>query len=181
MHKLKGLEGLLSELGDEELDRLYHLASAELMDRALGSRENGADSEAEGRGDLAGSSSPAPAAGARIQATEPGVKDVCLKAYRGVIEPDGPQVYICNPQGATPLALRLDLRAHSPGGFEWGYSGSGPAQLALAILVDFTGDEALALRLYQDFKADVIAGLPQGAPFILRERVVRSWLRLKMG
>lgn len=34
------------------------------------------------------------------------------------------------------LPLRLDLANHSPCGFEWGYSGSGPAQLALAILAD---------------------------------------------
>jgi hypothetical protein len=33
-----------------------------------------------------------------------------------------------------PLELRLDLFNHSPTGFEWGYGGSGPAQLALAIL-----------------------------------------------
>ena len=32
-----------------------------------------------------------------------------------------------------PLNPRLDLYNHSPTGFEWGYCGSGPAQLALAI------------------------------------------------
>ena len=32
------------------------------------------------------------------------------------------------------LRLRLDLFNHSPTGFEWGYAGSGPVQLALAIL-----------------------------------------------
>ena len=35
-----------------------------------------------------------------------------------------------------PLNPRLDLWNHSPTGFEWGYGGSGPAQLALAILAD---------------------------------------------
>jgi len=30
-----------------------------------------------------------------------------------------------------PLPPRLDLFNHSPGGFEWGYSGSGPAQYLL--------------------------------------------------
>lgn len=34
------------------------------------------------------------------------------------------------------LNPRNDLCNHSPDGFEWGYGGSGPAQLALAILVD---------------------------------------------
>ena len=32
-----------------------------------------------------------------------------------------------------------EITNHSPTGFEFGYGGSGPAQLALAILMDFTG------------------------------------------
>ena len=32
------------------------------------------------------------------------------------------------------ILLRLDLVNHSPTGFEWGYGGSGPAQLAVAML-----------------------------------------------
>ena len=35
------------------------------------------------------------------------------------------------------LDPRFDLRNHSPDGFEWGYYGSGPAQLALALLCDY--------------------------------------------
>lgn len=50
------------------------------------------------------------------------------------------------------LQLRLDLANHSPTGFEWGYTGSGPAQLALALLADATGDDEQALRLHQRFK-----------------------------
>jgi hypothetical protein len=42
---------------------------------------------------------------------------------------------------SNPLNLRLDLRNHSPSGFEWGYGGSGPAQLALALLADCLGDD----------------------------------------
>jgi len=55
------------------------------------------------------------------------------------------------------LEPRLDLRNHSPTGFEWGYGGSGPAQLALAILCDALNDDERALRHYQDFKRRVIA------------------------
>ena len=47
---------------------------------------------------------------------------------------------------------------HSPDGFNWGYGGSGPAQLALAILLDRFGKEK-ALRFYQDLKSLVIACL----------------------
>lgn len=50
------------------------------------------------------------------------------------------------------------LYNHSPTGFSWGYCGSGPAQLALAILLDVTGDEELALRHHQPFKDKYVAG-----------------------
>lgn len=59
------------------------------------------------------------------------------------------------------LDLRLDLHSHSPTGFDWGYCGSGPAQLALAILADHLEDEIQALNLYQRFKWSVIAELPK--------------------
>ena len=49
------------------------------------------------------------------------------------------------------------IRNHSPDGFCWGYGGSGPAQLALAILYAITGDREKSLRYYQDFKWDFVA------------------------
>jgi hypothetical protein len=58
-----------------------------------------------------------------------------------------------------PLPPRLDLACHSATGFEWGYQGSGPAQLALALLADAVGDEK-ALLWYPVFKRLVIARLP---------------------
>jgi hypothetical protein len=62
---------------------------------------------------------------------------------------------------------------HSPDGFNWGYCGSGPAQLALAILMRFTGMQT-ALRLHQKFKFEVIAKLPQG-DFEL-DLDIREWI-----
>src|SRR5262249_935807 len=59
-----------------------------------------------------------------------------------------------------PLNPRLDLWNHSPTGFEWGYGGSGPAQLALALLADYFGNDEEALNLYQQFKIQVVADLP---------------------
>jgi hypothetical protein len=51
----------------------------------------------------------------------------------------------------TP-ARSLKLRNHSPDGFAWGYAGSGPAQLALAILLEAGCTDEQALRHYQEFK-----------------------------
>lgn len=56
------------------------------------------------------------------------------------------------------LKPRSDLCNHSPTGFEWGYCGSGPAQLALALLCDALGNDEVAEALYQDFKREVVAG-----------------------
>ena len=62
---------------------------------------------------------------------------------------------------SVSLDPRRDLSDHSPDGFEWGYGGSGPAQLALAILADYLGNDNEALTLYQSFKWSVVAKLPQ--------------------
>lgn len=66
-----------------------------------------------------------------------------------------------HPGGGYPLDPRFDLRRHSLDGFAWGYSGSGPAQLSLALLADALEDDRLAEQLYQDFKFQVVARLPE--------------------
>jgi hypothetical protein len=80
----------------------------------------------------------------------------------GVIQHQAePQVSVWQGEEAKLLDPKPSqaLRNHSPDGFEWGYAGSGPAQLALAILLDYTGDATTALDNYQDFKFAFIAGL----------------------
>ncbi len=49
------------------------------------------------------------------------------------------------PNGGYQLPPRHDLRNHSPDGLKWGYAGSGPAQLALAVLPDALGSDRHAL------------------------------------
>ncbi len=93
--------------------------------------------------------------------------------YFGVRTPDGVTVALEDAAGGVrPLALRLDLRSHSPSGFEWGYAGSGPAQLAFAVLVDVVGP-ARAMPLYQAFKARVVAGFGGDRWELTREDVLR--------
>lgn len=64
---------------------------------------------------------------------------------------------------------------HSPCGFAWGYGGSGPAQLAFAILADHAGPE-IARRHYQRFKWRVIARLDGDAPFRLSAAALAPYL-----
>ena len=68
----------------------------------------------------------------------------------------------------------LALRNHSPTGFEWGYSGSGPAQTSLAILLDLGASKEDAQKHYQDFKSDFIATQPRHVLHIPMSHV-RAW------
>ena len=68
------------------------------------------------------------------------------------------------------------LKNHSPDGFSWGYDGSGPAQLALAILLEITKDKQFALKNYQDFKWDIVCDLPMKEDFVLDGKIVSTWI-----
>jgi hypothetical protein len=59
---------------------------------------------------------------------------------------------------------------------EWGYNGSGPADLAYSILMDVTGQPSLARSLYQGYKAAVIARLPEESWCITVESVC-EWIQ----
>ena len=87
-----------------------------------------------------------------------------MKTYVGKFENGEYRVVIEDDDGTgrvnyQELPLRLDLANKSPTGFSWGYNGSGPAQLALALLADALGEKE-ALEIYQDFKRDFVAVLP---------------------
>lgn len=88
------------------------------------------------------------------------------KSYHGLRKKDNTATVTVN---GKPLPMRLDLDNHSPTGFEWGYAGSGPAQLALAILADALGDDERALRLHQKFKFVAITPLPQDRGWTITE------------
>lgn len=83
----------------------------------------------------------------------------------------GAPVWVVGPAAKVPLDPRHDVHNHSPDGFQWGYGGSGPAQLALAICCNAVGVER-ARRVYQDFKFRVVASLPD-AWELSRDDVVR--------
>jgi Family of unknown function (DUF6166) len=68
------------------------------------------------------------------------------------------------------LQLRLEVVNHSPTGFEWGYSGSGPAQLALALLLDVIHDQTMAIQLHQAFKRKHISTLSRQREWKMTEK-----------
>lgn len=75
-----------------------------------------------------------------------------------------------------PLARSLTVRNHSPDGFAWGYAGSGPAQLALAILLAAGAPDDVAARLYQVFKTAYVQHWPMDQPIAV-DVDVAAWLR----
>lgn len=80
------------------------------------------------------------------------------RVFEGRRTPDG-AVLVTLEGRCLPLAPSLRLRPHSPTGFEWGYGGSGPSQLALALLLASGVEAREALALYQAFKTEVVSGL----------------------
>lgn len=80
----------------------------------------------------------------------------CLKTYK-IERRANVEAHVIIDGKEHKLNPRLDLFGHSPNGFEYGYEGSGPAQLALAILADATGDDQLSVEWHQDFKRDIVA------------------------
>jgi Family of unknown function (DUF6166) len=94
--------------------------------------------------------------------------------YVGTRTEQGCKVFVRRNGVQTELAWKLDLWNHSPTGFEWGYGGSGPAQLALALLWDVLRSDDLACELHQAFKWEVVAKLGT-ANWFLRQDAVRQW------
>jgi len=85
-----------------------------------------------------------------------------------------PVVMVESDAGFDELNSRHDLVKHNPKGFEWGYSGSGPAQLALAILAYTLEDDKRALAHYQRFKSEIIQNLDSA--WELGEGTIQAWV-----
>jgi len=96
-----------------------------------------------------------------------------MKVYHGRRTEHGCAVDVEEDGECCLLNPRLDLRNHSPTGLEWGYGGSGPAQLALALAADVLGDDDRAQAVYQKLKFRLVGGLPH-EEWILTERHIRG-------
>jgi hypothetical protein len=77
-------------------------------------------------------------------------------------------------EGRARASIPQRLVHHSPDGFEWGYLGSGPSDLALNILALFV-DPPEAFRLHTAYKFDVVAHLPHDGGTVTA-RSVLDWI-----
>jgi len=89
---------------------------------------------------------------------------------------DGGDIILHRVNGYATANVPHAIVRHSPTGFEWGYGGSGPADLALNILYAVTSNKELAIRYYQQFKWDFIAKVPREGGVIKRDEII-DWLR----
>lgn len=95
--------------------------------------------------------------------------------------------------GRAHVSIPRPLVHHSPDGYEWGYGGSGPADLALNILhlflpPDCDAEDAVPLwrgrcssmawRWHQDFKRQYVAALPPEGGVIYAREIV-AWIRVR--
>jgi len=69
----------------------------------------------------------------------------------------GPQLVVKDDEILSPAPSQRIVN-HSPSGFQWGYGGSGPAQLALSLLYYVTADRGVSSKHHQDFKRQFVAG-----------------------
>src|SRR6266404_2357850 len=93
-----------------------------------------------------------------------------MKTYEGRREGYAVDVTV----NGRPLNPRLDLWNHSPTGFECAFGGSGPAQLALALLAEHLNNDERAVALHQCFKCSVVAGLSPKGWRLTSDQIERS-------
>ncbi len=104
-----------------------------------------------------------------------GVATAAQTVYRGRRDPAAPvgEEYTVTVNGDECLPKRYDLLSASPSGFSWSFSGSGPAQLAIAILAHAYDDE-VAENHYQRFKCEIVSELPEDG-WTLTEQDLDAW------
>lgn len=95
-----------------------------------------------------------------------------MKVYYGRRTEYGCAVDVDEDGERTLLDLRKDLPLHSSEA-NWGYGGSGPAQLALALAADVLGDDEKALDVYQRLKFKLVGRLPH-EEWVLTEGQIRT-------
>jgi Family of unknown function (DUF6166) len=96
------------------------------------------------------------------------------RLYVGVIS-NGQRVVYADKRKVIPGPSQL-VWNHSPDGFNWGYGGSGPAQLALALLLDCGLPAELATRLHQLFKWDEVSSWDNSSNWLFSGTEFMDWL-----
>ena len=106
----------------------------------------------------------------------PGSKDrgIPVRPEHEAIAGDAEDVVLWRTAEGEARASVPHAPQHSPTGIEWGYGGSGPADLARSVLLALV-DAPTADTLYQRFKHEVVAAVPESSGVLLAADV-RAWV-----
>ena len=102
------------------------------------------------------------------------------KTFVGVRDGGDRRVYVLNDLNGVTQMYRFDATCslgiwdHSPDGFNWGYGGSAPKQLALALLLEVTGCSDCATEYGAQFKEQIVAKLEDD--WALERDAIWEWL-----
>jgi len=99
------------------------------------------------------------------------------KLYRGVRQGTAVKLYADNDELLLNASKVLHPSEATP---EFGYSGDGPSQTALAILFDATQDKENSLKYYHEFKAEFIAPADYQVGFTIFQATIKEWLDKKI-
>jgi hypothetical protein len=91
---------------------------------------------------------------------------------RGV--PNGVHVVVRVNSRWQQLAAQAACRLNPAIGFEWGYCGAGPLQLALALVYDATGDSSLAMRAHEWFMRAAVS--QWGRKWTISAAQIHTWV-----
>jgi len=91
--------------------------------------------------------------------------------YSGSRHPEGTRVSV-REEGKP----RLDLKVSRAEAFDWGYIGTAPRQLALAILSHAIPDR-IAMKYYEDFCRDFVSQWADDGFVVTREEIL-EWFKL---
>jgi len=107
--------------------------------------------------------------------------EACRRLASGEALFVGKRAHVVEVDGRhLPHQASLRLFNHSPTGFSWGYGGSGPAQLALALLMHVTSD-GIAVRYHQDFKWAYVAKWDGDGTWRITAGEIAAWLQARTG
>jgi hypothetical protein len=111
-----------------------------------------------------------------------------MKTYYGVPKESGGGIVTVRDKGGHSTFLAHHVR-HSPDGFNWGYGGSGPIELARCLLLDAFGTTRCpsypeqcrcgnewAEANYQGFALDVLSKMEQSEDWKLGQLTVCEWV-----
>lgn len=112
-----------------------------------------------------------------------------MKVYHGNPPQNENPALVTVRQGNENSRVLAHHIQHSPDGFNWGYGGSAPSELARCILFDAFGTETCPDRpglckchspwvdsYYQAYNSDVIAKMTKGEVWKLRQIDICNWV-----